>query len=75
MTPAAASNAFVPPSALLPARITCFTATALWVRIGHWTNAVCLAILLMSGLNILNAHPALYFGGNGLRFLIIPFYR
>lgn len=32
------------------------------VRIAHWVNAVCLAILLMSGLNIFNAHPALYLG-------------
>ncbi len=28
----------------------------------HWSNAVFLAILLMSGLNIFNAHPALYWG-------------
>ena len=28
----------------------------------HWINAVCLAILLMSGLQIFNAHPALYWG-------------
>jgi len=33
-----------------------------WVRIAHWINALCLAILLMSGLNIFNAHPALYWG-------------
>jgi thiosulfate reductase cytochrome b subunit len=33
-----------------------------WVRIAHWLNALCLAILLMSGLNIFNAHPALYWG-------------
>ncbi len=32
------------------------------VRIMHWSNAVFLAILLMSGLNIFNAHPALYWG-------------
>jgi Ni/Fe-hydrogenase b-type cytochrome subunit len=32
------------------------------VRITHWINAVCLAILLMSGLQIFNAHPALYWG-------------
>src|SRR6185312_683504 len=32
------------------------------VRIAHWINAVSLAILLMSGLNIFNAHPALYWG-------------
>jgi thiosulfate reductase cytochrome b subunit len=28
----------------------------------HWSNAILLTILLMSGLNIFNAHPALYWG-------------
>jgi thiosulfate reductase cytochrome b subunit len=32
------------------------------VRIMHWVNAVCLFILLLSGLQIFNAHPALYWG-------------
>ncbi len=32
------------------------------VRIMHWINVILLAILLMSGLNIFNAHPALYWG-------------
>ena len=32
------------------------------VRIMHWSNALLLAILLMSGLNIFGAHPALYWG-------------
>ena len=32
------------------------------LRIMHWTNAVLLAMLLMSGLNIFNSHPALYWG-------------
>ncbi len=32
------------------------------VRITHWINVVCLTILLMSGLQIFNAHPALYWG-------------
>jgi len=31
-------------------------------RITHWINALCLALLLMSGLQIFNAHPALYWG-------------
>ena len=39
----------------------------LFVRIAHWLNALCLAVLLMSGLNIFNAHPALYWG-NGSDF-------
>jgi thiosulfate reductase cytochrome b subunit len=32
------------------------------VRVMHWINVVCLCVLLMSGLNIFNAHPALYWG-------------
>jgi thiosulfate reductase cytochrome b subunit len=32
------------------------------VRITHWANALFLAILLMSGLNIFGSHPALYWG-------------
>ena len=32
------------------------------VRITHWVNVVALLVLLMSGLQIFNAHPALYFG-------------
>jgi thiosulfate reductase cytochrome b subunit len=35
------------------------------VRVMHWINVVCLTILLMSGLNIFNAHPALYWGQAG----------
>lgn len=32
------------------------------IRVAHWINLVCLVILLMSGLNIFSAHPALYLG-------------
>ncbi len=32
------------------------------IRVMHWINVVCMTILLMSGLNIFNAHPALYWG-------------
>ncbi len=32
------------------------------VRLTHWVGAVCIVILLMSGLQIFNAHPALYLG-------------
>jgi len=32
------------------------------VRAMHWVNVLLLSILLMSGLNIFNAHPALYWG-------------
>jgi thiosulfate reductase cytochrome b subunit len=35
---------------------------ALPVRLMHWVNVVALTILLMSGLAIFNAHPALYWG-------------
>ena len=32
------------------------------VRVTHWVNVLCMTVLLMSGLQIFNAHPALYFG-------------
>lgn len=32
------------------------------VRLAHWTNLACLFVLLLSGLQIFNAHPALYWG-------------
>jgi len=32
------------------------------VRLMHWINVVCMTVLLMSGLNIFNAHPELYWG-------------
>ncbi len=32
------------------------------VRVMHWINVLCVTLLLMSGLNIFNAHPALYWG-------------
>ena len=32
------------------------------VRVTHWINVLCLTLLLMSGLQIFNAHPALYWG-------------
>ena len=34
------------------------------VRLSHWVNVLCLAILVMSGLQIFNAHPALYWGAD-----------
>ena len=34
-------------------------------RIWHWTNAVVLLVMLMSGLMIFNAHPRLYWGQYG----------
>ena len=35
---------------------------ALIVRITHWINVLCLLVLLMSGLQIFNAHATLYWG-------------
>ena len=32
------------------------------VRVTHWINALCFFVLVMSGLQIFNAHPALYWG-------------
>ena len=36
------------------------------IRLMHWINVVCLAILLGSGLNIFNAHPSLYWGNDSV---------
>ena len=37
-----------------------------WItRVWHWTNAVTVTVLLMSGLMIFNAHPRLYWGAYG----------
>ena len=35
---------------------------SLLVRITHWINVLCILVLVMSGLQIFNAHPALYLG-------------
>ena len=35
---------------------------ALATRLWHWLNAVCFVVMFMSGLNIFNAHPRLYWG-------------
>ncbi len=37
-------------------------------RVWHWFNVVALLVLLMSGLQIFNAHPALYWGQSGSEF-------
>lgn len=36
------------------------------VRVTHWINVVVLLVLLMSGLQIFNAHPALYLGSKSV---------
>jgi thiosulfate reductase cytochrome b subunit len=38
----------------------------LLIRVTHWLNVVCMTVLLMSGLQIFNAHPALYWGEKSL---------
>lgn len=35
---------------------------SIWTRITHWIWVVCLFFLLLTGLQIFNAHPALYIG-------------
>lgn len=35
---------------------------SVWTRVTHWVWAICLFFLLFSGLQIFNAHPALYIG-------------
>ncbi|MBB3160165.1 thiosulfate reductase cytochrome b subunit [Rhizobium laguerreae] len=37
----------------------------LLVRLSHWVNVLCMTVLLYSGLQIFNAHPALYWGQYG----------
>src|ERR1700743_538319 len=32
------------------------------VRVLHWINAIAMLVMLMTGLQIFNAHPALYWG-------------
>ena len=38
---------------------------SLVVRITHWINLICITLLLLSGLQIFNAHPMLYWGMYG----------
>lgn len=49
---------------------------ALGTRLWHWINAASLIVLFMSGLNISNAHPRLYWGHWGFAkedaWLILP---
>ncbi len=35
---------------------------SIWTRVTHWIWAICLFFLLLTGLQIFNAHPALYWG-------------
>ena len=47
-----------------PAREVIYRHT-LAVRLTHWMNLLCITLLLMSGLQIFNAHPRLYWGQYG----------
>ena len=47
-----------------PKRIL-FYRHSILVRVTHWLNVLCLTLLLMSGLQIFNAHPSLYWGQYG----------
>ncbi|HEY4405758.1 MAG TPA: cytochrome b/b6 domain-containing protein [Xanthobacteraceae bacterium] len=40
---------------------------AVVVRLTHWINLACVTLLLMSGLQLFNYHPALYWGNYGYR--------
>ncbi|HLQ91824.1 MAG TPA: cytochrome b/b6 domain-containing protein [Xanthobacteraceae bacterium] len=58
-TPDVKSLAFIAPIIIKRHSIT--------VRLTHWFNVLCFVLLLMSGLAIFNAHPALYWGHYGYR--------
>nr|WP_294557225.1 cytochrome b/b6 domain-containing protein [uncultured Rhodopila sp.] len=64
--PDAATETIAAPSGAMPGAVgeapTLIYRHSAAVRITHWINALCLTILLMSGLQIFNAHPALYWG-------------
>jgi thiosulfate reductase cytochrome b subunit len=55
-------NDEIPPSAPKTTFIRRHSAAT---RITHWINVLCLSLLLMSGLQIFNAHPSLYWGQYG----------
>jgi thiosulfate reductase cytochrome b subunit len=64
------------PGTVLPLRSYLYYRHTLAVRIMHWINVIALTVLLMSGLNIFSAHPALYWGkssytGRGPAFEIV----
>jgi thiosulfate reductase cytochrome b subunit len=55
-----------PVAAAMPAREVMYRHSVV-VRLTHWINALCLVLLLMSGLRLFNYHPALYWGDYGYR--------
>ncbi|MGH6850737.1 MAG: cytochrome b/b6 domain-containing protein [Methylocella sp.] len=48
-----------------PRRLLIYRHTRI-TRLTHWINLLCVTVLLMSGLQIFNAHPALYWGKTGV---------
>lgn len=60
--PIPVSSAIAEPQPAPTARVERVYRHRLPVRISHWLNVPCLFILIMSGLQIFNAHPALYWG-------------
>lgn len=61
----AADTIEAPPAPPPTAQSYLFHRHALVVRVTHWTNALAIFFLLMTGLNIFNAHPSLYWGPYG----------
>jgi len=64
-----AGSAPILPSLIWPSSTLDLSATERWyrrhpalLRVTHWINVVCFTLLLMSGLQIFDAHPALYVG-------------
>ena len=51
-----------PPAAAAPAKTTLIYRQSIWTRLTHWSWVICLFFLLLTGLQIFNAHPALYIG-------------
>mgnify|MGYP000029328399 CR=1 FL=1 len=51
-----------PPDAAAPVQATWYLRHAWSVRLMHWINVLAFALLLMSGLQIFNAYPALHWG-------------
>lgn len=48
-----------------PARTVLIRRHSIITRLTHWLNVLCLSFLLLSGLQIFNAHPELYWGHYG----------
>ena len=59
---AASSEGFAAREPVAPDAKTVIYRHTLWVRSWHWINAIALLLLLMSGLQIFDAHPTLNWG-------------